>query len=330
MIFVVRATNSEVTDYYLNIVAKMFQMTGEKLYTEGQDFKKCKRDDVIIVTTLQDLIKVYVHGFRNIVYWMQGIDAEESYMKNGSIIRKAILEYMTRFAMSKAKVIFYVSKAMQDYVETKYKINTGDKSFVMPCFNVSLEDGLVFDENKYNKNVFAYVGSLSKWQCFSETIDFYCKIEEQYSNTELRVFTFSRDEAESILIEKKVKNYSVSTVPPAKMSEALKEVKFGFVLREDNPVNNVATPTKISSYLSAGVIPIFSSCITDFYERTKGFSYVVPMENNTTIPTSLKKLMEDKVDFDCLQSEYMSLFETYYNPQYYIESYRTRIGELRR
>lgn len=330
MICVVRAANSEVTDYYLNIVAKMFQMAGEDLCPEGQDFKKCKKDDVVIVTTLQDFIKVYVNGFRNIVYWMQGIDAEESYIKNGSKVRKAILECMTHFVMSKARVIFYVSKAMQDYVEAKYRINTQDKSFIMPCFNVSFEDGLAFDKNKYANNVFAYVGSLSKWQCFSETVDFYCKFEEQYPNTELRVFTFAREEAESILSAKNVKNYSVSTVSPEKMSEALKDVKFGFVLREDNPVNNVATPTKISSYLSAGVIPIFSDCITDFYERTKGFSYVVPMRNNTTIPTSLKKLVENEVDFDCLHSEYMSLFETYYNPQYYIESYKSRIMELRR
>lgn len=48
------------------------------------------------------------------------------------------------------------------------------------------------------------------------------------------------------------------------MSEALADVKFGFVLRNDVPVNRVATPTKLSSYLSAGVIPVFSKYLKDF------------------------------------------------------------------
>ena len=46
---------------------------------------------------------------------MQGIDAEESYMRNGSKLRKYVLDVITRFAMKRAMAIFYVSEEMKDW-----------------------------------------------------------------------------------------------------------------------------------------------------------------------------------------------------------------------
>lgn len=89
-------------------------------------------------------------------------------------------------------------------------------------------------------------------------------------DVELRVFTFSVDQANKLLEERGIKNYSVTSVPPDQMTEALRDVKFGFVLRDDIAVNNVATPTKLSSYLSAGVIPVYSTALKDFHEKRKG------------------------------------------------------------
>lgn len=41
---------------------------------------------------------------------MQGIDAEESYMRKGSKLRSFVLDAITKFAMKKAMAIFYVSE----------------------------------------------------------------------------------------------------------------------------------------------------------------------------------------------------------------------------
>lgn len=73
----------------------------------------------------------------------------------------------------------------------------------MPCFNVSRIEALQVDERKYKKNIFTYVGSLSKWQCFEETLDFYKQIEKIDPNAELKIFTFAKDEARRI-VERKV------------------------------------------------------------------------------------------------------------------------------
>ncbi len=258
---------------------------------------------------------------------MQGIDAEESYMRNGSKLRSFVLDAITKFAMKKAMAIFYVSEEMKKFEEGKFGISTDKKCFIMPCFNVSRTEALQVDERKYKKNIFTYVGSLSKWQCFEETLDFYKQIEKIDTNAELKIFTFAKDEARRIVERKKIKNCTVSSVAPEKMTEALADVKFGFVLREDDPVNRVATPTKLSSYLSAGVIPIFSKYLKDFYDRTDSFEYVVPVSDFK--PTEkLQKLLVEEIEIKKLISEYMELFNTYYNPQYYIKKYKEKMCKL--
>lgn len=328
MIQIQRQSNSVVTDYYLDIIGGMCAKKG-KLYGYSHPLSACEKNDIIIVPTATDFLKVYLRGFRRIVYWMQGIDAEESYLKHRSLWRKKVLDLLTCFALKKAKAVFMVSNEMKRYEEEKFKLNLEKKSFIMPCFNVSKEQGLLLiEKKKFTKNVFTYVGSLSQWQCFSQTVDLFKQIESKYDDAELKVFTFSEETAKHILIEKGVKNFTVSAVPPDQMTCALKDVKFGFVLRDNIPVNNVATPTKLSTYLSAGVIPIYSNSLMDFYEKTHGLNYCIPVDDNTRIPDKLVELIENPVDYELLSKEYNMLFDTYYNPSYYTYMYQERLCEL--
>ena len=327
MIQIQRQSNSAVTDYYLDVIGGMCAKK-EELYGHSHPLSECKKNDIIIVPTATDFLKVYLRGFRRIVYWMQGIDSEESYLKHHSMFRKKLLDWVTLFALKRAKAIFFVSDAMKRYEERKFGIKLDERSFIMPCFNVSKETGINFNEEKYAKNVFAYVGSLSQWQCFSQTVDFYKRIEDRWKDVEFRVFTFSEDEAKGVLSEKGVRNYSVRCVAPDQMTTALKDVKFGFVLRDNIPVNNVATPTKLSSYLSAGVIPVYSTSLIDFHDKTRDFTYSVPIEDYTQIPKKLEELMSNHVNYNLLCKEYNFLFDTYYNPNYYTNMYQERLCRL--
>lgn len=329
MIKIVRSSsnNTEVTNFYLDVIAEIVENCGYERYREDIELSQCKKNDIIISPTSVDFIKLYFKGYKKQIYWMQGIDAEESYMKNGSKFRSFILNLITKFSMKKALAIFYVSNEMKVYEEKKYCLKTDAKSFIMPCFNVSTTEKLNLNQNKYKKNTFTYVGSLSKWQCFNETLDFYKQIEKIDSNAELKIFTFAEEEAKKIVAYKKLKNCIVTSVEPDKMTEALVDVKFGFVLREDDPVNRVATPTKLSSYLSAGVIPVFSKYLKDFYDRTADFEYVVPVSDFTP-NEKLNKLMINEINVDKLITEYMELFNSYYNPDFYIKMYKEKMSGL--
>lgn len=326
MIQVVRQSNSAVTDYYLDVIAQMCS-DGEDIFDRTHKLEDCTQDDVVIVPTASDFLRAYKCGFRKIVYWVQGLDGEESYLKHHSLLRKKVLDFLTWFALKNARAIFYVSEEMQKYLERKFRLHTAEKAFIMPCFNVTIGNSQIFRNKEYKKNIFSYVGSLSEWQCFPQTVDFYKKIEMQYKDTEFRVFTFSKNEAEQICKEKGIKHYSVTSVAPEEMTDALKDVKFGFVIRDNIAVNNVATPTKLSSYLSAGVIPIYSAFLSDFYEKTKSYKYVVPVKG-FEIPDKLITLMNEPIGAEQLSKEYDQLFSTYYSPTFYIARYKVTLRNL--
>ncbi len=320
MVFILRCDNSEVTDYYLQIVGEMFTRAGETVEI-CHSIESCRdRSIILVVSTVTEFVRAYRAGYRNIFMWVQGIISEESYMNHRSRLRKFVLDRLTKFSLKKAKGIFYVSETMRRFEDEKFGLDTVEKSFLMPCFNTPIDKSSFACPDKYNRNVFSYVGSLYKWQCFEETVAFYKAVEEIIPDAELRVYTFSREEAEAILDAQGVRHYVVDCVPPDQMTKALAQVKFGFVLREDISVNNVATPTKLSSYMASGVIPVFSDCLRDFAEHSKNLQYAVPVENDWAIPDALRDLCAQSPDPRAVLAEYTAFFDRYYNREHYIRS----------
>lgn len=318
MVYILNCENTEVTNFYLNIVQDMFVKAREDVRYCNR-VKKCKnKQDIFVVSTVIDFVKAYVSGYKNIFLWVQGIASEESYLNHHSKVRKLVLDALTKFSLVKAKGIWYVSDEMRKFEDRKFKISTAEKSYIMPCFNTEIDSDSFFIPNKYSNNIFAYVGSLSKWQCFEETLDFYKIIEASVSNAELRVYTFSKEKAHAILTQKGIKNFMVDCVSPNKMTQVLSEVKFGFVLRENISVNNVATPTKFSSYMAAGVIPIFSNCIYDFAGITRTLKYKVDVSSNKTVPSKIYDLCTEDIEANDVLNEYSTIFARYYNREHYI------------
>ena len=71
------------------IITQMLQVplwkhVAKKKYDETIELKQCDKKDIIIAPTAVDFIKIYFKGYKNIIYWMQGLDSEESFMRNGS------------------------------------------------------------------------------------------------------------------------------------------------------------------------------------------------------------------------------------------------------
>ena len=47
----------------------------------------------------------------------------------------------------------------------------------------------------------------------------------------------------------RVSNVEIRRVSEGEVDEYIAKCKYGFLIREDNTVNNVATPTKMSTYI---------------------------------------------------------------------------------
>lgn len=318
MVAIKKCSNNVVTDFYLEIIKKAFQMA--EIQVEDFDFGKTKKEDIIVVSTVIEFFQVYLKGYHNIIFWMQGIEPEESYMKHKSLLKKKTLEVMTSFAIRKSKFIFFVSQRMREYVNEKYHLDTNSRSYIMPCFNSQLDEDCFTYDDKYKNNVFTYIGSLSQWQCFSETIDFFQLIKKRIKDAELVIYTSDIKEANRIINEKGLKDVAVDHVDSSEMNAALSKVKFGFILRENNPVNNVATPTKMSSYLAAGVIPVYSGCIDAFRKIFENTEFSVCVESLGSVPTRLIDLCNQDMDPCQVLKEYQEIFNSFYSVEKHISS----------
>lgn len=315
--FYVNYPNIVVLRDYLEVVADALSKLGyEANWVESLD--SVKKQELVVFPMANDAFRYYFKGYKNFILWQQGATGAESFMRHGSKLRKKILDHMDVFSMKKAKMILYVSDYMRSYYEEKAGRSFDKKSYVMPCFNEKL-DRSALDGKDYTKKVFTYTGSLSPWQCFDETVDVYAAIEKVIPDAFFKVLTFSVDEAKAVMKRKGIKNYSVNMVPKEEVKRELEGATFGFILRRDNEVNRVATPTKISSYLSAGVLPIYSRCLVDFDSRANGRLFAFPMDIGDD-SAALVDFINKRIDAERVKEEIVELFDSYYSAKAHAES----------
>lgn len=315
--------NIVVLQSYLDVVKESLQKLGyECTYVKSID--GVNKKDLLVVPVPMDALKFFLKGYHNYILWQQGATADESFMRNHNRLRYWILNKMDIFAMKKAKAVLYVSDFMKNHYEEIGKCSFAEKSYIMPCFNEEF-DPTVYNNKNYAKKIFTYVGSLEPWQCFDETATLYKKIEDSVSGVFFKVLTFDTKGAEKILKEKGVKNYEVKCVPKDEVKNELLPVSYGFIIREDNMVNRVATPTKISSYMAAGVIPIFSSCLTDFAIQAQRMNYAKQINNlSDESIQEIIRFVKEPIDGDSIKREYEGVFNTYYST----ELHREKLAEL--
>ena len=309
---VYREPNYLVTDYYLDLIE---QACAEIEYCETAHI-------------IASCFKLYKMNAKNkYIYWIQGIAPEESFLRNHSRIRSFIISLIEKRAIKKANFFLFVSDYMRIHLERKYRIHfTEDSYYVMPCFNSKLVSGSFKIDRKYSDNIFAYVGSMASWQCVDAILDLYEKIETYgLKNCQLRIYTLDKEGALEKIKKHNIRNYIIASVQQEKMNEALSDVKYGFIIREDIELNRVATPTKISNYLSNGVIPIYSECLQSFHDYVKkaGLQYVI--EEKEICQKKFKEF--EDIDGSKVLEEYRKVFSDYYSEEYHRQNIKNKLEE---
>lgn len=313
--------NHNVIDFYVKIMLdSLKQLDYEIAYVNLNQIYSLKRDSIILILEPLKLFKLYIKGYRNFIVWFQGLTPEESFMKHKSKLRWYILSKIELFAIKKCIACAFVSNYMVEFYAFKYKLNKNylkSKSHIMPCYNCEL-DISQFKQSRYDSNVFCYVGSMAKWQYFDETVKFYKKIEDEFNEKVfLKVLTNEVDKALPILKSNAIKHYSIKSVIPEKLSDELSDCKFGFILRENNPVNNVATPTKLLNYISNGIIPIISDCIYEYSTMMKNREFFIMINNLMDINIVKNYILSSINNNDVLQ-DYTEFYHKYYNKDEHI------------
>ena len=314
--------NQSVTKHYVHTVEKALIKCGYITNTV-RTIKNTEKHDCIFVVYPYDAYRAHKHGYKRVLLWIQGISPEESYMRHKSRMRYYLLSLRERWGLKFADKIIMVSREMSAHYKRKYKLDLDHKTFFMPCFNSEIDTRSFFTPNKYDNQVFVYAGGLAVWQCFEQTVELYKHIEEELQSTRLEIYTAQKQEAEMIVKKHGINNYTIDYLTPDELSKRLKKAKYGFVLREDNEINRVATPTKISTYTSDGVIPIYSSCLRDFHSIVNGKTSFISLSNRICDSSNVEKIISHcKSHTEAIQvkTDFIELFREYYNSDYYVDS----------
>lgn len=232
---------------------------------------------------------IYIHSIHNLLYQfiffkifkrkyildLHGLVPEE-FLMEGDVKRSIIFNRIEKYIYSNLKFVIGVSNRLVTHYKKKYP-NSYPEYIVYPILPNNLVDFSAEDLHEIKKKEkvnFIYSGNLQAWQ----NIDFMLDIIKKISNNENYFFQILTGEVEEMnkkLREKNIdlKNIDIRGVKAEELANYYRIAHYGFVLRDDIAVNNVACPTKLVEYMNYGILPVvLSEEIGDF--KSMGFENI--------------------------------------------------------
>jgi hypothetical protein len=308
------------TLYYIKIIEKASLSIGMEMYYCTKLNNVSKGDILFTITEKYFCTAKLRYPFHKTIYWSQGIGPEE-YLVTGNNIMKYWIKTIIEFISVKySDVLFAVSNRMIENFEKKYRYNKTNY-IVMPCYNLNYISGLsISTKERYNQPSFVYAGNFAAWQCVEETLQIFKHIQESIPNASLTLLVKEKIEAVTLIMKYELKDVTIEYVSLEDLQNELTKYKYGFIIREDTLVNNVATPTKMNSYLASAIIPIYTDAVDSFVENITLGEYTLCLKSKSSNDEKVQAILEfeEKIIVPNEFNEKIKLvFDCYYNDELY-------------
>lgn len=228
------------------------------------------RNFMKIKKIIQSVSHIYIHSiyrffpeclfFRNnqiITLDFHGIVPEEVAF-SGKKIKSYFYSMIERKAIKCVDNIVCVTHAMENYIRQKYP-KAKNKFIYYPIVskNVFIDNKDIVSEST-DKVVFVYSGNCQKWQRIEDIVKFINN--NNYTNYRFIFLTLNQEEMKKIVYSKLTKDFcgeiEFDTVAPEELYKYYIKADYGFLIRDDHPLNRVANPTKMLEYMYYGITPI--------------------------------------------------------------------------
>jgi len=317
-----RNSLNDATQYYIELIEKAIEKAGGSSI-RCNSLSEINSKDIVFTIELNTFMQCFFkrRGIK-IIHWVQGVSPEEVMLTKPNKIFYYLRCMIEWLIMKFAIKIFFVSEAMLQHYEKKYKVKIKNKAIIIPCYNKHLQKSTFFTPNRYTKPHFVYAGSLSAWQCFDEMLTIYKKIEEKLPHSKLTILTAEIGKANISLAEKQIQHFEVKYISLEELEIELSKYKYGFLIRKTSVINYVATPTKMNSYLSVGLIPVFTDAVGDFNEKIHLKEYELKLSGDINIEKAVQKILEFENNIIIPENYYnivKNIFDNYYNDEEYIK-----------
>ncbi|MBP5560916.1 MAG: hypothetical protein J6X70_03845 [Muribaculaceae bacterium] len=331
-IYYFESNNRSVTSYYLGTIIEALRNCGFHVaplpdISVKHVWKLSRKRTWFLTTGHKDIATLSMMGFGNFIHWFQGLPAEEDYMRTHSLWRKRAIGMLDRTSAKRCRFAFFVSEQMRDYYRTRFGAAL-PHSFIMPCFNEQLNPDAFFTPGKYEQNTFCYVGSATDaWQCFDEMVTLYSQIEAAHPDCRLKIITRDADEAQAIADAHDLRNVTIKSVEQQQVAHEIADCKFGFLLRKNHIVNNVATPTKMANYLANGVMPIFSDALSAYAPLAQQHPFM-HMVNESNVRDMVEQAVKATYDPHQVLNAYQQIFDTHFNRSRYVTDIQSQLQQF--
>lgn len=202
------------------------------------------------------------------------------------------LDEIEKKVIQKSDEIIFVSKRMKEYYQNLYQTEI-EHARVINCACQDYQK-ISLSARKYKRRelelddriVFVYLGSYRKYQMAEETIQLFAQIKQHISEAHFLILTSHGSLFSNALHKAGIlkSDFTIIGVPQEEVRNYLCTADFGFLLREDSVVNNVASPTKFAEYLMSGVPAILTHCIGDYSEFTREYDTGFVMDGFNCTP----------------------------------------------
>ena len=310
------------TVYYINLITDCLKAKGFEILTVFNKKDVHNPDIIFTVTERYYLVAKLLFPKAKTIYWAQGVNAEETKANMHSLkdyARYVLRRYAESQAVRKSDLLFCVSERQVEYYEHKYGYNRNRPHIVMPCYNLRISK--TFNVSQYKAPTFVYAGNASGWQGVDFMLKVYAFIESRLGDAcKLVLLTNDCERFKQKIEAEGIKNVQMKFVPLKELQDELHKYKYGFIIRDESIINQVATPTKMNSYLASYVIPIYSDSVQDFVHNIKLGEFSLMAK----CPLNIEDIAERIIEFENMQIEYRKfekyvkdIFENHYNDAIY-------------
>ena len=311
-----------VTSFYIDIIKEALTRKGHSVQNVFS-LSQISNGDTVFTTNLGMWAKVFfLKRHCTLLYWYQGIAPEEILFEQRNIPKAFLAAFLERISLKHNTINFVVSNRMLEHFNSKYQAGLDlDNTFVMPCFNETLKQEAVRIPDRYNNPSFVYAGGLSEWQCISEMLALFQAIQKDIPNARFTILTGEVEIARRMAEPYHLNNISFGYKTGKELEKELQQHKYGVLLRKDNLINAVATPTKMNTYLANGLIPIFTPAVDSFEKNIDLGQATIKGDISTSINNIKEQIINfenSSFDLNKFSGSISALFDVYYNREYYI------------
>ena len=241
-----------------------------------------------------------------IIYEARGSETAEFWYKRQKTYKNKIRFYLIKIreyiSLKISDNVICVSNKQKEYYTKTYGSYLARKYIVIPgaankdifFYSNQIRNDLREKYNIQDNVVYLYSGTLSleyKWHIpdvlFSVIKEIY-----NYDNSSIFLFlTPDIDIAEYYfnLLNIPYHNYIIKYIDIKNMNPYLNMADYAFLLREDEPINNQASPTKFAEYALTGLRIIISENVGDYTEYVKKENIGIVYKNNRELIQQIKE-----------------------------------------